>query len=134
MGCRCLEIIDRYLCTSRSVSLRNLSSTRTADRLLLFNCSLWFLTGIPMLIVFDSVYIGNNQFTCNTLNIYFTNYFSFFVNPVIYFFMPIIIIIVFSALTYRNIRGFHRNFNTKMKQLAFVSYICIDNVELFRFV
>ncbi|CAF1067721.1 unnamed protein product [Rotaria sordida] len=123
MGCRCLAIIDRYLCTSQSIFLRNLSSVKIADRLLFINCSLWFLIGIPMLIVFDSIHVNSNQVTCNTLNKEFTNYFSFFVNPVLYFFIPIIIIIIFSTLTYRNIRFVNRIHNVKMKQLAFMIII-----------
>ncbi|CAF2882765.1 unnamed protein product [Rotaria sp. Silwood2] len=123
MGCRCLAIIDRYLCTSQSIVLRNLSSIKIADYLLFINCLLWFLIGIPMLIVFDSIHISSNQVTCNTLNKDFTNYFSFFVNPVLYFFMPVIIIIIFSTLTYRNIRFFNRIFNVKMKQLAYMIII-----------
>ncbi|CAF4185420.1 unnamed protein product [Rotaria sordida] len=123
MGCRCLAIIDRYLCTSQSIFLRNLSSIKIADRLLFINCSLWFLIGIPMLIVFDSIHVNSNQFICNILNNEFTNYFSFFVNPVLYFFMPIIIIIIFSTLTYRNIRFVNRIRNVKMKQLVFMIII-----------
>lgn len=56
--------------------------------------------------------------TCNTLNKHFLDYFSFFVDPILYFSIPAIIIIIFSSLTYRNIRNIK---NLKTKQLTFVS-------------
>ena len=123
MSCRCLAIIDRYFCTSQSFFLRNLSSIKIADRILFINCLSWLLIGIPMLIVFDSIPLGSNHFTCNTLNAQFTEYFSFFVNPILYFLIPIFIITIFSSLTYRNIRYVIRIFDSRMKQLTFVSLI-----------
>ncbi|CAF1538958.1 unnamed protein product [Adineta ricciae] len=104
VGCRCLTMIDRYFCTSRSVQIRNLSTKKLARCLLFVNCLTWMLIGIPVLIVFDSIRVNSKKMTCNTLNRQFTDYFSFFLNPVVYFFVPLIIMIVFSVLTYRNLR------------------------------
>jgi hypothetical protein len=70
-----------------------------------------------MLIVFDSI----NEVTFNTLNKPFTDYFLFFVNPILNFLIPIIIIIIFPTLTYRNIRLVNLIYNSRMKQFTFVS-------------
>ncbi|UJR17679.1 hypothetical protein I4U23_004577 [Adineta vaga] len=118
IGCRCLNIMDRYFCTSRSVFLRNLSSRKLADRLLFVNCLSWILIGIPMLIVFDSIQLNANKMICGTLNKQFTDYFSFFVNPILNFFVPMIIIIVFSISTYRNIQLMNRLSYSRIKQLT----------------
>jgi len=120
MGCRCLSILDRYFYTSRSVSLRSFSRIKLANRLVLINCIFWILLGIPMLFVFDSIQIGPTTYVCNTLNAEFTNYFSFFVNPVLYFFIPVIIVTCFSFLTYRNLRTVQRTVNSKIRQLTLV--------------
>ncbi|CAF4045182.1 unnamed protein product [Adineta steineri] len=104
MSCRCLSIIDRYLCSCRSVLLRNWSSTKVAYRALFINCLFWFLIGIPLLIFTNPITVSVTRIVCNFSNQYFGNYYAYFLNPVAYFVTPSLIMSIFSIGTYKNLR------------------------------
>ncbi len=104
VGCRCLAAFDRYACTSRSITLRQWSSIKTAHRFLICNIFIWACFALPNFRYFDLIQISPTRVICYISKQTYSNYFAYFVNPVMYFALPLIILISFTIRTHKNLR------------------------------
>lgn len=96
--CSCLATIYQFFATSRNVHLRNCSNIKWAHRIMIIVIIFWCLHGIPALVLFDII-SESCTITNSTYNIYISVFVSIFLCVI-----PMLIMIVFGLLTYRNIR------------------------------
>jgi hypothetical protein len=97
--CSCLATIDQYLVTSRNASLRRYSNIKLAHLIVFIVIIIWSLHGIPIFIFYDILPITK---TCDSTNTIYSLY--IFIYLVAYMFIiPILIMVIFGYLTYRNI-------------------------------
>lgn len=98
----CLTAFDRWASTSSSVYLRHLSSIRIAR--FLFPCPFifWSFINISFLIYSDLI---PPTYTCWFTNNSFAVIVSYFLAPFLYTIFPLIILIIFAILTFRNIHS-----------------------------
>ncbi len=101
MSYLCLAAFDRWACTSQSARIRQLSSIRIARRLFLLPFPFWLLIGIPFIIYCDLV---PPFFTCGFTNDIVQQIGLYFLNPILGVVLPLLVLITFGMLTYRNIR------------------------------
>jgi hypothetical protein len=98
--CSCLAVGDQFLVTSRNASLRRCSNIKWAQRIVFVMIIAWCLHGIPYFLYFHISPISN---TCvNTNAIY-----SIYLTIDVFVFLciaPVLFMIVFGYLAYRNIR------------------------------
>ncbi|CAF4665048.1 unnamed protein product [Rotaria sp. Silwood2] len=95
-----LAAFDRWACTSRSARIRKLSSIRTAYCIVLITVLFWSLLSIPFLSFFDLI---PPTYTCGFTNDLFQKITNFFLAPILCAIFPLIVLIVFGILTYRNL-------------------------------
>jgi hypothetical protein len=100
MSFLCLAAFDRWACTSKSARVRQLSSTRIARCLFALSFLIWSLINIPYLIFSDLV---PPTFACAFTNDLFANIAFYFLAPILSVLLPLIVLIIFGILTYRNI-------------------------------
>jgi hypothetical protein len=98
--CSCLATIDQFLITSQNVSLRDYSSIKSAQRIVIIIIIIWCLHGIPVFLFYN---IPPFTYGCASTNRVYAGYVPIFVSVVICA-IPVFIIIVFGYLTYLNIR------------------------------
>ncbi|CAF3855746.1 unnamed protein product [Adineta steineri] len=98
--CLCLATIDQFLATSQSAHLRRYSKIELAHRIVLFAIVVWYLQGIPWILFQNISPISN---TCIRTNNVYAIYVSIYLLVVLCV-IPVLVIIVFGWLTYRNIR------------------------------
>ncbi|CAF3352752.1 unnamed protein product [Rotaria sp. Silwood2] len=96
----CLSTFDRWACTSRSAKLRQLSSIGIARRIFPIPVIVWPLVRVPYLIYCDFI---PPFFTCGFTNLLFAEIALSFLAPIFSVIFPLIILIIFSILTYRNL-------------------------------
>ncbi|CAF3612843.1 unnamed protein product [Rotaria sp. Silwood1] len=101
MNFLCLSAFDRWACTSQSARIRQLSSPHVARRLFLLPFILWSLVNIPFLIYFDLV---PPTFRCLYTNDLFMRIGILVLSPIFTALLPLIVLIMFGLMTYRNIR------------------------------
>ncbi|CAF3437863.1 unnamed protein product, partial [Rotaria sp. Silwood2] len=101
MSFLCLSAFDRWACTSQSARIRQLSSIRVARYIFPIPFILWSLVNIPFLLYSDLV---PPIFTCFFTNDLFMRIGVLFLSPVLTVLLPLIVLILFGLLTYRNIR------------------------------
>jgi hypothetical protein len=145
--CTCMATFDRYLITSRSVHLRQLSTSRQVTIKIIFIIFiLCCLHSIPIAIYYDKSSIGD----CTIISIIYSNYYLYFVIICIYGIFPICFLFIFGRLTYKqliNLKQRNNNGNLNInKQLSKMllfqmislvfSYIpyCVQNVYFSKFV
>jgi hypothetical protein len=145
--CTCMATFDRYLITSRSAGLRQLSTSRQVTiKIILTVVILSTLHGIPMAIYYDRSSIGD----CAIVSVIYSNYYLYFVIVFLYGIFPICFICVFGRLTYKQVKFLNRTNNNGHlnmdKQLSkmllyecialLFSYIpyCIENIYFSKFV
>ncbi len=104
VGCRCLTAFDRYACTSRSITLRQWSSLKMVYRFLMINIFLWACFALPNFFFFNLIKINSTHIICYISKQIYSDYFAYFVNPILYFAFPLIILISLTMLTHRNLR------------------------------
>jgi len=75
-----------------------------ADRFLLGNILIWACFALPNLLFFNLVPMGLTRVICIISKQTYSHYFAYFVNPVMYFGLPLIIFISFAIQTHRNLR------------------------------
>ncbi|CAF3873656.1 unnamed protein product [Adineta steineri] len=97
--CECLATIDRFLLTSRAANLRQLSKIKWAHCISAGVVIFWTLTCVPDLIF---VYISSN--VCGNYNNIWRTYYSYVNYWFFYTIAPLVIVIVFGTLAYRNMR------------------------------
>ncbi|CAF3680704.1 unnamed protein product [Rotaria sp. Silwood1] len=95
-----LAAFDRWACTSRSARIRQLSSIRTAHCIVSITVIFWSLVSIPYLIFYDLI---PPTYTCGFTNDLFQKITNFFLAPILGAIFPLIILIIFGILTYRNL-------------------------------
>ncbi|CAF4762794.1 unnamed protein product [Rotaria sp. Silwood1] len=101
MSFLCLSAFDRWACTSQSARIRQLSSIRVARCLFPIPFILWSLVNVPFLIYCDIV---PPIYICWFTNDLFMRIGVLFLSPILTIFLPLIVLILFGLLTYRNIR------------------------------
>ncbi|CAF4202123.1 unnamed protein product [Adineta steineri] len=99
MTCEWLATIDRFLITSRSANLRQLSKIKWAYCISAGVVVFWILTCIPDLIF---TYISSN--VCANYNEIWGTYYNYVDNWLLYTAVPLVIVTVFGTLAYRNMR------------------------------
>ncbi len=104
VGCRYLAAFDRYACISRSTTFRQWSSFTIAHRFLIGNILIWACFALPNFFYFDLVPSSLTRVVCHISQQTYSKYFAYFVNPVLYFALPLIIFIFFAIQTQRNLR------------------------------
>ncbi|CAF4189010.1 unnamed protein product, partial [Adineta steineri] len=97
--CECLATIDRFLLTSRAANLRQLSKIKWAYCISAGIVIFWTLTCVSDLIF---TYISSN--VCGNYNNIWGTYYSYVNYWFFYTIAPLIIVIVFGTLAYRNMR------------------------------
>ncbi|CAF3330277.1 unnamed protein product [Rotaria sp. Silwood2] len=100
ISCKLIIFFSRIACTSRSARIRKLSSIRTAYCIVLITVLFWSLLSIPFLSFFDLI---PPTYTCGFTNDLFQKITNFFLAPILCAIFPLIVLIVFGILTYRNL-------------------------------
>ncbi|CAF0858239.1 unnamed protein product [Adineta steineri] len=95
----CLTSIDQFLVTSRNANIRRLSNIKWAHRIMFIVIILWCLHGIPQILFYN---ISSITQTCQIVNAKYSIYASVYVLSLTCV-IPIVVMIVFGYLTYRNI-------------------------------
>lgn len=104
VGCRCLAAFDRYVSTSRSVTLRRLNSFQNVYQFLFLNILLWACFALPNLFFFNLVPVNSTRLVCHISKRLYSDYFAYFVNPVLYFALPLILLVSLTVRTHRNLK------------------------------
>lgn len=76
---------------------------------LIGNIFIWACFASPNFLYFDLIPISPTRLICHISKRTYSDYFAYFVNPVLYFGLPLIILIFFAIQTHRNIRRIKRN-------------------------
>jgi hypothetical protein len=100
MNFLCLAAVDRWACTSQSTVIRRFSSITISRRLSAFCYFFWSLVHIPYLVYLDLVPPAYRCAFTNELFAYFSTYFFASIFTIL---LPLLTLVVFSLLTYRNI-------------------------------
>jgi hypothetical protein len=102
--CLYMSLFDRWVSSSQNVHRRQLSNKRLANTALIIIIIFCILFASPNLYVFDIVTINNvGQQVCIPISYQYLEYVSYFVNPVLTFGLPLIIISTFTILISINI-------------------------------
>ncbi|CAF0732455.1 unnamed protein product [Adineta steineri] len=128
LGCRCLASFDRYACTSRSISFREWSSFKIAYNFLIINTFIWICFALPNFLYFNLVPIGPTRVTCTIAKKAYFDYFAYFVNPVLYFSLPLIIIITLAIKTHKNLRLMNKTKRIKRLERQMASMIILQAI------
>ncbi|CAF1638437.1 unnamed protein product [Adineta ricciae] len=96
--CSCVAAIDQFLVTSQNVNLRRCSNIKLAYRIVIGIIGFWSIHGI-----FAPVFYNITTVRCASTNAIYAIYSTIYVTIVITT-IPVVIMIVFGGLTYRNIR------------------------------
>ena len=99
----CLASVDRYLCSSRQIQLRQWSSMKVAKISIVVTVICSLLLVIPDLLHW---YIDPDSHQC-TYNKIYLQYASYFLIPIMFSFVPLITLSIFGYKTYRNLRQIH---------------------------
>ncbi|CAF4680025.1 unnamed protein product [Rotaria sp. Silwood1] len=100
MSFLCLSAFDRWACTSQSTRIRQLSSIHVARRVFPIPFILWSLVNVPLLVYCDLV---PTTLACWFTNDLFMRIGILFLSPILTVLLPLIVLILFGLLTYRNI-------------------------------
>ncbi|CAF1514514.1 unnamed protein product [Adineta steineri] len=98
--CSCLATIDQFFVTSQNADLRNLSKMKRAHRITLIMIIIWCVHGIPCFIFYN---ISPVTKTCMSMNTLYAIYIIIHLLAILSA-IPVLIMIVFGYLTYRNIQ------------------------------
>ncbi|CAF1074133.1 unnamed protein product [Adineta ricciae] len=130
LGCRCLAVFDRYACTSRSISFRQWSSFKMAYRFIAINILIWACFSLPNFLFFNLVPMGTPlRLVCYIWKQEYYNYFAYFVNPVLYFALPLVIFILFTILTQNNLRMMKKSNRIKRLERQMTSMIILQAIS-----
>jgi hypothetical protein len=119
-----MSLFDRWTKSSRDVRRRRLSTIRLAKKALIIIVIFCILFGAPNLYVFDIITLNiTKEQTCVPILSGYNIYYTYFVNPVLAFGLPLIIISTFSVLTWINISklGGQHTVNHLEKQLTLMT-------------
>ena len=96
----CFSSIDQYLSTNHRYDLRQISTLKLAQRLILINICFWMMGNIPFA-VFVQI---EPSMGCVIINKSFQFYYFYVYLLVLNGFLPLITTAVFSAMSYQNVR------------------------------
>jgi hypothetical protein len=100
----CLAAITQFFVTSRHASYRQKISLRLVRWTILFTVLFWTLHGLPYIILYTiRLSATTNMPVCNSVNLIFNQYAAWMTYNILIFMVPILILVVFGYLTYRNI-------------------------------
>ena len=106
-----LQSIDIFLCSSPSVSRRQMSSIANSHRIVITIISFSILHSLPFLFYQNIVLLSTGNLFCLTTHEFYNQYQLYFINICLYTVIPVVIIFIFGLLTYRNI-----HFNNRQHQ------------------
>jgi hypothetical protein len=86
-----------------------------AYRFLIINTFIWACFALPNFLFFNLIPINPKRVVCYVSEPAYSIYFAYFVNPVLYFALPLIVFISLAIKTYRNLRLM--NINRRIKRL-----------------
>ena len=103
--CSCLATIDQFCATYVNPRWQQFANIKIARRLsLIFTC-LWFVHGIPYLIYQTHMIIpSTNRTICIITDANFQDYFIYCNTLILTGFLPVVIMVIFGCLAYRNLR------------------------------
>ena len=76
----------------------------TANRLILVNIVFWACFALPNWLFFDLVRMSPTMIICHISNSFYRQYFAYFVNPILYFALPIVLLLSFAGKTRQNMQ------------------------------
>lgn len=133
--CICLQSIDAFFGTSRSVVLRQKSSIKIARFLLFLVGLIWAVHEISTLVFQDYITNGSTS-SCIITNAIYAFYRCYFVVPVLTIVIPISMMSAFGFYIYRNlhIQALHENhmLSNFTKQLTKMVLLQIASVLIFQ--
>jgi hypothetical protein len=104
-SCMCLATIDQFFATCSDPRWRTWNNIKVARYILIGIGITWILHGIPFLIYFNQILSSiTGKVSCIVTNVIFQNYYTIFHLTVLTTFLPIIIMIIFGILAYRNVQ------------------------------
>ncbi|CAF1362093.1 unnamed protein product [Adineta steineri] len=106
---KCLCTIDQWASTSRSNKIRRFSSIKWAQLFLIINTFIWALMQVPQLLYNDISTSSSGVMSCVSTSKGLTYAFAYFLLPVLYFFIPFIILTIFGYLTYSHVKKLGQN-------------------------
>jgi hypothetical protein len=103
----CFAAADQY--TSLTIRWRHLSNRQAAFRLMAVASFVWCLHGISV-VVFTDVYSSPLALRpiCGITNGPYTTYYSYFIIPILFGFLPITVRIIFGLMAFINVRSLTR--------------------------
>lgn len=114
----CLQSIDAFLVTSPSISLRQKSNPRSALVLVLAFFFFWILEEVPYVFFQQLVILSSaSKSTCLTSNTIYANYRTYFIYLWLTTVVPLVLIILFDTLTYRQLQLNVRRQRTRLFSL-----------------
>ncbi|CAF1669424.1 unnamed protein product [Adineta ricciae] len=101
-SCMCLATIDQFLATCSSPRCQRLCNIKLARQLVIGLIIIWFGCGISFLIYYN--HVGSDPVVCDVTNRAFNKFNSVFYGPFMMSILPMIIMILFAILAYRNVQ------------------------------
>ncbi|CAF1001201.1 unnamed protein product [Rotaria sordida] len=104
-SCMCLATIDQFLTTCSKIRWQQYCNIKLARYMLIGTAIISILHGIPSILYYGHIPSSmTNQSTCVITNTVFQTYFTVFQVPVLTSTLPVIIMIIFGILAYRNVQ------------------------------
>ncbi|UJR06966.1 hypothetical protein I4U23_011254 [Adineta vaga] len=125
--CICLAVMNQYLVTSRTVQYRELITRRRAVFIIIFIIIICIGFISPSLIFYTLVENSGNVTLCYVINPIFAEYYTYLA-IIIYTLIPIPLLVIFSALTWYNVRHNllqNRNLEQSITRLLFAQIIMV---------
>ncbi|CAF1166580.1 unnamed protein product [Adineta steineri] len=105
MSCICMALIDQYMATSKYIRLQQWSHRKIAYRLCAIISLFWIVYCSPHLIYYNAVFSPvTNSSICTITNSNYQSYVNHFYTPILLDAFPLLFIIIFGLLLYRNIK------------------------------
>ncbi|UJR23842.1 hypothetical protein I4U23_026817 [Adineta vaga] len=102
----CMQSINAYLSSSRSVIYRRMSNVRIARYLILSTLCIWILHEIPYVYYQQLINVVGTS-SCISTNVSYSWYHNYFIQIGLWTIIPVTIIIVFAFLTYAHLHQRH---------------------------
>jgi hypothetical protein len=138
----CLAAITQYLITSHKIHYRQKVTKRFVQWSILCTVLFWILHGISYAVLYDlRLSSTTNLVSCNSINFIFNQYTALMTYNLLIFIIPVLILIVFGYMTYRNITSLnaiaanqqHHTGPRKQQQLTIVRDILYSFQFFFSF-
>ena len=123
----CYATIDQFFVTSRAEKWRRLSTLANTRKIILALIIFWMFYSIPMALFSDVTERSAGVLVCSffTKNLIFSRFAAYFNVPVVWAIGPIMVLIVFGGLTYRNVSWLRANRNRERVQRQLTSMILL---------